>query len=327
MHSVRRHCIWLLVIGVAVGVFGISYRPAVAACDFKTVEPAAGDEPVVEDAVDAPCHVTKHGDKIGVCRTKSSCTGDDLCLSPSSCMGSSVSCCFPPSGADGDKSSGAPSCSDGTKKGTCSTTCPVADRITATCSGGDFCCTSSGGAGGDGGTSSGTSGVDVSVPNPTGFTSLQSFLATGILPWLRGIIITLAMIFFIIGALLYTTGGGDEGNIKKGKAAMTAALIGLALGIAAPTFLHEIYALFGVSGGPASPSAVQIALNVLKFLLSLVGILTMIMLIVSGLSWMASAGDDSRAKTAKSMATSAVIGLTLAMAALIIVRQIAKFFM
>ena len=126
---------------------------------------------------------------------------------------------------------------------------------------------------------------------------------------------------------MYIMGGADEGNIKKGKAAMTAALIGLALGIGAPTFLQEIYTIFGVSTTTAGPTLVEIALNVLKFLLSIVGILTIIMLVVSGIAYMSSGGDESRAKTAKNMATYAAIGLTLALASLILVRQISIFFL
>ena len=39
---------------------------------------------------------------------------------------------------------------------------------------------------------------------------------------------------------MYMTGGVDEGNVKQGKATMTAALAGFALALAAPPFLKEI---------------------------------------------------------------------------------------
>ncbi len=168
--------------------------------------------------------------------------------------------------------------------------------------------------------------MNISVPNPLGFNSVEEFLTRGILVWLRGVIVTLALVFFVIGALIYMTAGASEGNAKWGKGAMTAALVGLALALGAPTFLKEIYNIFGVSGGPAGPTLVQIALNVLKFLLSLIGILATIMFIVSGLAYMGSAGVDERAKTAKKMAVAAAIGLVLALSALIIVRQITLFF-
>lgn len=205
--------------------------------------------------------------------------------------------------------------------GACKATCgPVISGVACSTSGYSCCGTASVAP------ASGAN-IDISVPNPLGFSSVEGFLTGGILRWLQGVIVTLSLVFFVIGALLYITGGVDKGNIDKGKAAMTAALIGLALGIGAPTFLKEIYTIFGVSGAPAGPTLVQIALNVLKFLLSIVGILTIIMLVVSGLAHMTSAGDSGRADTAKKMATSAAIGLALALASLILVRQISRFFM
>lgn len=107
---------------------------------------------------------------------------------------------------------------------------------------------------------------------------------------------------------------------------MTAALIGFALALAVPTFLKEIYGIFGVAAPAAGPALVEIALNVLKFLLSIIGIFGTIMLVISGLAYMGSAGADDKAKSAKKMATSAIIGIALAMAALIVIRQITQFF-
>lgn len=207
----------------------------------------------------------------------------------------------------------------GSCKASCGATETVVSGITCTTVG-QSCCRAAGAG-------TATSSADVNIPNPLGFSTVEDFLTNGILVWLQGVIVTLALVFFVIGALMYIMGGADEGNIKKGKSAMTAALIGLALGIGAPTFLQEIYTIFGVSGAPAGPTLVQIALNVLKFLLSIVGILTIIMLVVSGIAYMSSGGDEGRAKTAKNMATYAAIGLTLALASLILVRQISRFFL
>ena len=64
----------------------------------------------------------------------------------------------------------------------------------------------------------------------------------------------------------------------------------------------------------------------MKFLLSIIGIFGTIMLVISGLAYMGSAGADDKAKSAKKMATSAIIGIALAMAALIVIRQITQFF-
>jgi hypothetical protein len=213
-------------------------------------------------------------------------------------------------------------CSGGGRSGSCLPGCAAAADLISPATGCtpiQSCCATPT-------TPGGASTPSITVPNPLGFTSLESFLTTGILPWLRGIVVTLALIFFLIGALMYMGGGASESGIKQGKAAMAASLVGLAIALAAPTFLTEIYSIFGATSSLAGPSLMSIALGVLKFLLSIAGLFATILLVVSGLSYMGSAGADEQAKSAKNMATSAIIGITLALAALILIRQITKFF-
>jgi hypothetical protein len=114
------------------------------------------------------------------------------------------------------------------------------------------------------------------------------------------------------------------------KGAITASMIGLAIGIAAPSFLKEIYTIMG--GGTdvdtslldESLTLTQIALNFLDFLLAIVGVLALIMLIVGGIMYLTSAGDDKRIETAKKIVTYAIIGIAVALASLVIVRQISN---
>jgi len=317
------------IIFVLISAGMISAEGAFAAPPLRvTVSPPPADVPLVTDNVGQPCHVTKSGSKDGVCRLDSACVGDLLGVRPSSCIqsgGEEVLCCFAPSVPAPAAVPAAGGCNGGGRNGSCLPACAAPGDLIAPAAGclaGESCCAgavpAAGPAGGAG---------DIVVPNPTGFTSLEAFLTTGILPWLQGVIATLALVFFIIGALLYMTGGASENNIKQGKAAMTAALIGFAIALAAPMFLKEIYSIFGAAAPAAGPTLVEIALNVLKFLLSIIGILGTILLVVSGLAYIGSAGADDKAKSAKKMATSAIVGIALAMAALIIIRQITKLFL
>jgi len=110
------------------------------------------------------------------------------------------------------------------------------------------------------------------------------------------------LVFIVIGALLYITSAGNESRMTMAKGAIVASVIGLAIGIAAPSFLHEISDILG--WGPADackdvvdPTAKQackdaleksltltaIALNVLNFLLSIVGVIAIIMLVSAGM--------------------------------------------
>src|SRR4051812_18641185 len=75
--------------------------------------------------------------------------------------------------------------------------------------------------------------------NPLIFTDIPS-LFTAVLLSIQGIIVVLAIVFIIIGALIYITSAGNEQRVTWAKRAILAAVIGLALAIAAPLFLREI---------------------------------------------------------------------------------------
>lgn len=74
-----------------------------------------------------------------------------------------------------------------------------------------------------------------------------------------------------------------------------------------------------------APTFKEISVNVLNFLLSIVGIIAIIMLVVSGILYFFSAGDEKRMQIAKSSARYAVIGVILALSGIIIIRTIGVF--
>ena len=151
-----------------------------------------------------------------------------------------------------------------------------------------------------------------------------------VLSAMQGIIVVLGIIFIIIGALIYITSGGNESRMTLGKTAITAALIGLALGIAAPSFLKEIAGVLGWGAIDAAivaaPTLSSLALKVLNFLLSIIGVLAIIMLVIGGLIYLTAAGDENKAENGKKIVTYAVVGVSVALAALVITTQVASFF-
>lgn len=151
-----------------------------------------------------------------------------------------------------------------------------------------------------------------------------------VLSAMQGIIVVLGIIFIIIGALIYITSGGNESRMTLGKTAITAALIGLALGIAAPSFLKEIAGVLGWGAIDAAivaaPTLSSLALKVLNFLLSIIGVLAIIMLVIGGLIYLTAAGDENKAETGKKIVTYAVVGVSVALAALVITTQVASLF-
>lgn len=170
----------------------------------------------------------------------------------------------------------------------------------------------------------------VSVKNPLAFNTVQDLL-NSILGFLQGAIVILSLIMIVIGAMVYMTAAGDEKRVSTGKTIITAALVGLALAIAAPSFLKEIGNI--LEWGKVDSSAVtgaktlaQIATSVLNFLLSVVGVIGIIMMVVGGLMYLTAAGDEDRIKTGKSITVYSIIGIAIALAALVLVTQIATFF-
>jgi len=75
-----------------------------------------------------------------------------------------------------------------------------------------------------------------------------------------------------------------------------------------------------------APTFKDIGTNILFFLLSVAGIIAIITLVVSGVLYFFSAGDEKRMQTAKQSAKYAIVGIILAMGGMIIVKLIGGFF-
>jgi type IV secretory pathway VirB2 component (pilin) len=163
--------------------------------------------------------------------------------------------------------------------------------------------------------------------NPLSWDTVQEVLAS-LLFNLQGIIITLAILFIVIGGIMYISSSGDETRIKRAKAVITGACLGLAIALAGPSFLREIRSILGATDYSPVDDALslsEIITRILEFLLSILGIIAIIILVISGVMYMTSGGMEERMKTAKRMATYAVIGITIALGSLVIVKQIASF--
>ena len=171
----------------------------------------------------------------------------------------------------------------------------------------------------------------ISFGNPLGGITTVDGLLNSILTAARGIVVILAIIAIVVGGIMYIFAGINENMLKAGKTAITYALVGLAIVVAAPAFLQEIVTVLGgTSSGVVNTSAISGALtftaigtNVLNFLLSIVGILGIIGLVMGGGFYLTSYTDSKQAEKGKSIATYSLIGITIALAAMILVRQIA----
>jgi cbb3-type cytochrome oxidase subunit 3 len=167
-------------------------------------------------------------------------------------------------------------------------------------------------------------------PNPLKYTALSQVL-TAVLVNLQSFLAIIAIIIIIIGGIFYMFSAGNESTVTKAKTTIGGALIGLAIILAAPSFLKQIKLTFG--GGATGTTADEIvnkaytvkdiAISVLNFLLSTIGILGIIALIVGGVMYVTAYGSQDRIDLAKKIITSAVVGIAVAFGALILVKQVA----
>jgi len=73
-----------------------------------------------------------------------------------------------------------------------------------------------------------------------------------------------------------------------------------------------------------APKLSGVALNVLNFLLSVFGIIAIISLAVAGIIYLTSSGNEKRLEIAKKMTLYSIVGIAVALAAMVIVKQIAE---
>jgi len=177
---------------------------------------------------------------------------------------------------------------------------------------------------------SGTGATTTTFKNPIAFKTVSELL-NSILDHLLGIIAIIAVIFIIIGGVMYMMSGGSETMITRAKKTWTGAVIGFAIALASPTFLKEIQKILGGNGtnGNAQQwvsnalTIKQIAVNVLNLLLSVIGIVAIIALVIGGGMYLTAYGNEKKIDTGKRITTYAIIGIAVSLAALVIVHQVA----
>ncbi len=142
----------------------------------------------------------------------------------------------------------------------------------------------------------------------------------------------LTVIMIVIGGIFYMISVGNSTQMELAKKTITAALIGFAIIVAAPTFLKEIMELTKVNQVSESPEIIEnaegikpILENILTFILTAVGVLGIISFAISGIMYLTSGGNQTRAGNAQKAMLYSIVGITITGASLIVVQQIMKF--
>jgi type IV secretory pathway VirB2 component (pilin) len=168
--------------------------------------------------------------------------------------------------------------------------------------------------------------TSVTFVNPLKYKTVEE-VTNSLLNNLQKIVATLAIVFIVIGGLMYIFSAGDEKKIETAKKIWTGAVIGFVIVLIAPALLKEIGTILGWSGTSSTGLTLkEIIANVLKTLLSISGIIAIIFLVIGGLTYMTAYGEEKRVETGKKIITYSVIGIAIIMGALVIVNQISVLF-
>lgn len=158
-----------------------------------------------------------------------------------------------------------------------------------------------------------------SFGNPLGVDTVEGVLGN-IMGYLQGIAGTIAVIFIIIGGVMYMLSGGSKDMAERAKKTLIFAIAGLAIVLAAPLFYQEIKAV--LSGSSPGSALQQVLSNVLKLLLSIVGFLAIISMVVGAIWMFTAVGDEEKYELGKRTATYSILGLVIALASLVIATQV-----
>lgn len=80
--------------------------------------------------------------------------------------------------------------------------------------------------------------------------------------------------------------------------------------------------VIGLKSDPSAP-VYTVLVTVMNWLLGIIGVLAVLAFVISGIQYLAAAGDEDMAETAKRNMTYAIIGLAVALAGLIVVNAVA----
>jgi len=172
------------------------------------------------------------------------------------------------------------------------------------------------------------SGAQTQFVNPIAIDDVEGLVGS-IMRFLQNVIGFLAVLVIVIGGIWYMSSFGNEQAMERAKKIITAGVIGLALVLAAPSFVQEILEILRDNNGATPGSALsvrQILEKILNFALSISGVIAIIATVIGGIMYLTSGGDEERAKKGKNIFVYSVIGIIIVVGSLAIVSQIDRFF-
>lgn len=138
-----------------------------------------------------------------------------------------------------------------------------------------------------------------------------STIASNIFVDLMAAVGILCVFMIIYGGFLYVTSSGDEAKMKTARRTLTGAIVGVAISVSAVFIFNQISSLLPEFAANARDDT-QVIRKFIDLFLSIVGGLSAIMIVVSGLKMATSGGNESKVASAKKTLIGAIIGLAIA---------------
>jgi len=150
-----------------------------------------------------------------------------------------------------------------------------------------------------------------------------------IMQWISGIkniVAGVTIVVLIIAGILYLFSGANEDWARRAKSAITAALIGFGIVLGADIIITEVGKALGWKDTPkdVGGGARGIITRSIMFIFGIVGLLGIGAIILGGMQYLTAAGDESRARSGKKIIMYAIIGVVVAVSAMIIVGQVER---
>jgi len=174
-----------------------------------------------------------------------------------------------------------------------------------------------------------TNNTSLQITNPLRadtFTKLFVLIAN----WVAGIVATFAILVVMIGGIQYMTSGGDEKKIGQARKTVTYAVVGLTIALLSWSLMRELQIILGVQERVEpvtdlpTPYIETVIVNAINWLAGIVAIVSVLIIVISGVLWVTAGGDEERIKSSRKWLIGGIGGLIIALAAWAIVRVVTE---
>jgi len=164
---------------------------------------------------------------------------------------------------------------------------------------------------------------DCTIISPTEAGGVSTFIWKIVLNIIEiGLIIAgwIALFFILYGGFLFITGGGNASQVEKARKSIFNAVIGLIISMGAIAITNLAFGSLVTSTatnefGVPEINADDLLRNGINLVYYIAGIVAVIVIVISGITYATSLGDSGRVTRAKNMILYAVIGLLILVAA------------